>query len=377
MKIGLITYHSAYNFGSVLQAYATQETIKKIGGNCEIIDYRSKEQKRVYSIFKWDKDKFFLKSLVKNILAIFNYSAKKKRQIKYETLFEKIFNLSELCIEPNDVYKIWNKYDIIISGSDQIWNKHSNELENVSWEYMNPYLLNGYNGIKVSYASSLTNMTDDEINKIYPSLKSFNAISIREYETSNKLNQTFDLKTINVLDPTFLLKKEEWIKKFDLKKDNAEKYILYYVLCKRKDITKSIEKIKKIAQQKKLKVKMIAPLSFIKNDPEIDVLCDIDPVDFLNLIYNAESVITDSYHGTILSVNLGIDVYSVCKGNPSDFRKIDILNRIGMKDRIIDDISKIIEKNYSSIDYEIVNKNLNLLRDNSIQYLRNNLKENY
>ena len=79
MKIGLITYHSAYNFGSVLQAYATQTVIKRIAGNCEIINYRTKEQKRVYSIFVWSKGWRVLISAVNNGLALLKLREKKKR----------------------------------------------------------------------------------------------------------------------------------------------------------------------------------------------------------------------------------------------------------------------------------------------------------
>lgn len=107
MKIGLITYHSAYNFGSVLQAYATQTVIKRIAGNCEIINYRTKEQKRVYSIFVWSKGWRVLISAVNNGLALLKLREKKKRIDAYEKLFSEIFTLSPECTEPEDVYKIW------------------------------------------------------------------------------------------------------------------------------------------------------------------------------------------------------------------------------------------------------------------------------
>lgn len=83
------------------------------------------------------------------------YKRRKIRQENYEKLIKNWFNLSVECVEPEDVYALWDKYDIIISGSDQIWNKMSNELANVSWKYMMPYLLYGYMGKKVSYASSI------------------------------------------------------------------------------------------------------------------------------------------------------------------------------------------------------------------------------
>ena len=150
MKVGLITYHSAYNFGSVMQAYATQEVIRSIAGNCEIINYRTDEQRRVYAIFKWEKGFKVIKSLLKNILIMPTYFRRVKREKKYEDIIEKLFKLSKEVSEPQDVFSMWDQYDLIVSGSDQIWNKHSNELENLSWDYMKPYLLSGYKGKKIS-----------------------------------------------------------------------------------------------------------------------------------------------------------------------------------------------------------------------------------
>lgn len=86
-EIGLITYHSAYNFGSVLQAYATQETILKIAGNCEVINYRTEEQKKSYSIFQWEKGPGFIKSIIKNFLLLSKFGEKKKRERLYEDFF--------------------------------------------------------------------------------------------------------------------------------------------------------------------------------------------------------------------------------------------------------------------------------------------------
>ena len=235
MKVGLITYHSAYNFGSVLQAYATQETIKKIIGNCEIINYRTDEQRRVYSIFKWGNGFRLIKSAIKNFLIIFKYSQRKDREKKYENVFNKLFNLSDTFKEPIDVYNVWDKYDIIVSGSDQIWNKHSNELENVSWEYMKPYLLSSYTGKKVSYASSLTNMSSEEIDVIIDDIRSFDFVSFRENETCDMMNDNYNLDCYSVLDPTFLLTKEEWIEKLNLKKNDND-YCLFYSLGSFKDI---------------------------------------------------------------------------------------------------------------------------------------------
>ena len=369
MKVGLITYHSAYNFGSVLQAYATQEVISNIIGNCEIINYRTAEQKRVYAIFKWDKGAKFIRSLVKNILIIPTYHNRVKRAKKYEEIIGKLFNLSREVTKPQDVYSMWEQYDLIVSGSDQIWNKHSNEMENVSWEYMKPYLLAGYKGKKISYASSLTNMTDDEIAYILPDIKAFDCISFREENTATKVRNDFNVENVSVLDPTFLLTREEWVNKLSLMRQETSDYILFYVLSRRTEIKHMMSIVKKIGIKTGKKVKMISPLTTSFSGQDVEILEEVDPIDFMNLIYNASMVVTDSYHGTILSVNLGKDVFSVCRGFPSDFRKIDVLNRLGMSTRIIQNIEDLLAREYEPIDYAVVNDNIRLLREKSMNYL--------
>ena len=87
---------------------------------------------------------------------------------------------------------------------------------------------------------------------------------------------------------------------------------------------------------------MIAPLAYAKSNEIIEVLEETDPVSFLQLIYDADSIITDSYHGTILSINLEKDIYSICGRNVSDFRKTDIMKQIGLDDRIVFDLNDLI-----------------------------------
>lgn len=373
MKVGLITYHSAYNFGSVLQAYATQTIVEEIAGNCEIINYRTDEQKRVYSIFVWSKGWRFLITLANNILILSKLSEKKRRACSYETLFREIFNLSEECSEPDEVYHMWNKYDLIISGSDQIWNKHSKELHYVSWDYMMPYLLKGYKGRKISYASSIAHMDDEEIKKILPYIQKFDAVSFREKSSAQKIAQLCDLKISNVLDPTFLLSKNDWISRFNLSISKGEKYILFYALNRRRDIKKNLATIEEYSKRRGLKVKMITPLGFFKKTKNIEMLEEVGPKEFLNLIYNAESIITDSYHGTILSVNFQKDIFSICGRNPSDFRKTDILDRIGLHERIITNMGDLLNRKFDPINYNKVGEEILRLKEQSLDYLKNAL----
>lgn len=377
MKVGLITYHSAYNFGSVLQAYATQETIKKITGNCTVINYRISEQRRVYSIFQPVNGIRDIKGIVKNIFILPFYFARKRRKERYERLIREIFHLTEECGNYDEVQKIWNQFDLVVSGSDQIWNKHSNELKHVSWEYMKPYLLAGFRGKKVSYASSIPNMSEDEMRYISEYLVDFSSIAARETSGANILNSIGEIRAKVVLDPTFLLSKEEWISKFNLEHRHVEKknqYVLYYALNSRENIAKTRDTVVKYAKRRGLKVKIIAPLSLQYSFPGVEILRDTDPVEFLNLIYNAHTVVTDSYHGTILSINFEKNIYSINGVNQSDIRKTEVLEKLGLQERSIVNLQSLLEEKHTEIDYSAVSLKLECLMKESISYLKKALE---
>lgn len=368
VSVGIITYHSAYNFGSALQALATQMSIESLGYSSEIINYRMKMQYDCYAMYRLNCG---VKKFLKDIVQLPVHSARKTRKAKYELFFSGKMNLSKEFAEPEDAAEIWGKYDVAVSGSDQIWNKHSNELEHNAWKYMDPYLLKGFNGKKISYASSVANMTDDELRRIVPYIKEFDSVSMREGVSAEKLSKMTGRTVESVLDPTFLLTKDKWIKALDLKAADEEPYILYYSLGPLKNVSKHNVTLKKLSEKLRCKVKMVTPFALLyhyernfENHPEYG------PVDFLSALYNAKAVVTDSYHGTILSANFGKDFYSICGLSGSEFRKTDILRRLGLEERIIYNASDIAEKAFAPIDYESVNEKLDKLREHSLDYLR-------
>ena len=367
-KIGIITYHSAYNYGSVLQAYATQYAVKKLGYDSEIINYRMKEQRTSYALYRMNCG---MKSLLKDLMQFPVQDKRKQRVEKFEFFINTKLSLSKECSDLDEIEKIWNDYPIIISGSDQIWNKHSLEMEHNDIKFMYPYLLKGYSGKKVSYASSIANMSDQELEMILFDIKKFDYIAMRELESAKKMTNILDRKIEAVVDPTFLLRKEEWIDNMNIQESkDKDKYILYYSLGGIQPLKENTTVLRKIAQSKGLKIKIVTPFAYIKMDDEIiEMHPEIGPEEFLELIYNARMVVTNSYHGTILAVNLNKDVYSLCENFGSEFRKTDILKRIGLEDRIIYDINSLYN-DYEKINYSKVNAVLEFLINNSYGYLK-------
>lgn len=371
-RIGLITYHAAYNFGSVLQAYATQCVLKRFSENVEIINYRMTEQKKFYDLYRV---KYGIKTFLKDAMQIPLHSKRLCRRDNFEAFIHNKLFLTEEVSEPEEVYRLWDRYQIMISGSDQIWNKHSLEMEHNRREYMLPYLLHGFSGKKISYASSIANTDEKDMEAILPEIKRFDAISVRELSSSARIQQYLDVRIRNVLDPTFLLTRDEWIKALSLSEKKNERYVLYYSLKGIAPTKEAIPAVKKFAKQTGCKVKVITPFVYIKSlYKDIENCIEAGPQEFVELIYNAQAVITDSYHGTIFSINFCKDVFSLCEDGGSEFRKTDILKRLGMEERIIYDINDIFNVQ-TKVDYAEVGKKLSVLRKESIQYLTMFLEE--
>ena len=168
MRIGILTFHNVINYGGTLQCLALQTFLKKNGYNAKIINYQSKNIEKANALIK--KNNF--KSLIKSIITFLPNSI---RYIRYEKfikqnliLTNKIYNYDELKKEIED------NFDIIIVGSDQVWN---DEIINTE---KNIYFLKDINIEKISYAASTGNDSETSLKNIFDNSNFFYKISVRE-----------------------------------------------------------------------------------------------------------------------------------------------------------------------------------------------------
>ena len=370
MSIGLLTYHSGYNYGSVLQAYATLCQLKKIDSSALIINYRMREQRRFYR--PTCRLNFGIKTTVQDMLQFPVQKKKILRAQKFESFFATYLDMTPQVEEPEDVASQWQQFDVLVSGSDQIWNKHSCELAHNDWRYMDPYLLKGFCGKKISYASSIGNMTDIELKRISSDIECFDALSFREASSAERVERILNRPVATVLDPTFLLSRDEWVNRLHISK-HKERYLFAYFLGGPKKLVWLLPVLSKLAACYGCPVKLVTPFAYLPcADKNIKYCTEYGPQEFLEAIYNAEMVITDSYHGTILSVNLGKEFYSVCYVGYAEFRKTDILERLGLGDRVIVEERRdegLQNIGCSHIDYTTIHKKICPLRRTSMEYL--------
>ena len=360
-KIGIVTIHTDFNYGAVLQAIATQKIFEINGYDAEIIDYRNKfidQQSKI--MYKQDnKIKGYLITLIRNtIFGRYHYYKKaiKDLDLYRKKSFKRYYTISDL----NNT-----NYDILVAGSDQLWNPViSNGIDPV-------FLLDfGKPKKRISIATSMGSyrLKENDLNVFKDSLKKFSSISVREKHAINQLQPLVSTKIKEILDPTLLLNPQTWIddyaKKSKYYKIN-EKYILTYFVGGEKSKYKS--KITKYAKKLGLPVWSIQYSNY--NWKEINKkILGASVIDFIALIKNASVILTDSFHGVAFSVNLGKDFVALTN-TQNPIRVKEFLEKLGLDNRIDMD-----PEDFKMINYIEVNKKLLKMRNDSLKWIFESIK---
>lgn len=358
-KIGILTFHCAHNYGAVLQCYALQETLKKLGYDVEIIDYRPKYIVNAYKIFNMHH--FISRNPIKMAKKCFNEFLSIYMRIKRYYVFEKFINkklkLSEYLINN----EIPSKYDIYIIGSDQIWNpKITNNFDRI---YFCQFKFNKGNRKYIAYAASMEAKKLSAYEKTYyrNNLKNFDTISVRENQLAELLQPLTSKKIFTVLDPTLLLTSTTWKKIIDRPILN-KKYVLVYQVRYNKNthiIAKNIAK-----QIGGIVVEISSDASFKMRR---NLKQSASPIEFLNYIMNAAFVVTTSFHGTAFSIIFERPFYCIHLDDESDSRSYSLLSYLGLSDRMISFYDK---PSLNNIQYKHTRNLLNKLQNESISLLK-------
>ena len=365
--VGLISFHAAYNFGSVLQAYALQKIIKKISIennysiDCKIINYRTDLQKEMYGVFQKNSS---IKNILKNLLKLPYVGAYKRKNIKFEEFIETQLDLTEEIGLEKCFVELSKQFDCIISGSDQIWNVRAADFSYV-------YLLDGYHGKKISYAASLGPLRIDwrqyNREKFGLLINEYKCISVREEGSVDNLQGIVKTKPIIHLDPTLLLCKQQWENISSGANYNNGNYILLYCL-------EPTRLQLKIARDISKKLKL--PIVVLRYNNKYDYIngfvkkYDSGPADFISYISHAKLVLTTSFHGTAFSINLHKPFFVI--DGMKDNRIKSLLELVELSERSIEQLDyndKIM--NAFDIDYKKVTFFLESEVAKSKQYLIN------
>ncbi|WP_179890975.1 polysaccharide pyruvyl transferase family protein [Bacillus sp. AFS017274] len=362
MKIGMLTYHNTNNFGGALQTYALQSVINKLGVECQVIDYRSDVISKRYKV----KNFFEIRGLKELIKYLINSRSEKKTKLCFDNFYKNYIKHSKDSYDKGNISKTNQLYDKFIVGSDQVWNL---SLSGMDYTYFLDFVYE--NSKKNSYAASfgVSSLEEGESSKIEKLLFDFNNISIREPKPENFININED-KVVNInLDPTFLIKSDEW-SSLSKNKNKEKDYILLYTVASNPEIFDFAKELSAKTGCQILYVHHTHKIRFDMNN-----IRDIGPQEFLGYIKNAKYVVTTSFHGVALSINFKKDFFYALSNSTNNFnsRITNIINLLDLSDRQI--INGQNDKINEAIDYESINETLEFEREKSITFLKHIVNE--
>jgi len=367
MKVEIITLHRITNFGSMLQTYATQTAIEKLGHEAEVLDFvpEGMSFKRANwpnnDVPAWKKLIKFPPLLAVNLV---EYSDVNRFLRKYIHLSSKRYHCYQEIMADIPVA------DAYLSGSDQVWNTQNNNPPEDLKAYYLGFAPEGKK--RIAYAGSFgkNTFTEDEERIIKEFIAKYDHISVRE-DDGLRILQGFGFDNgVHVVDPTLLLRGEEWREFASGKKAPKSGYVFVYNL-NRNGLIK--EMAKAIAKEKGLRIINFADtFDFIKGAKN---RMGNTAEDFVNHIANADYVVTDSFHGTAFSLNLNRQVI-VVKAPRYNSRIESILRVSGLLDtRLVGSVEEGLQAASNTIDFEDVNQRIDNARKQSLNYLKTALDE--
>jgi Polysaccharide pyruvyl transferase. len=371
IKICILTFHSAFNYGAMLQAYALQETVKNLGYEVKIINYRPSKQKGMYSVI--NTSSFSKATILKNLYNLFYVKKIRLRNESYLKFLNENLSIDPIeFITEDEVPRIVQKYDVVVTGSDQIWNFSEKSLDR-STRYLVDF---EFQGKRISYAASFGDGVEDAeriSDVIIPLLKKYDALSVREIEAKKYLSK-YNLESMMTLDPTLLLPRDEW-SLIASPRVISEPYILYYSVNSRPYSLRVTKKIEKLLGIKVVNL-VLHPKSW---NSHFDNIIQYGPAEFLSMIKNAEFVVTNSFHGTIFSIlyeKAFISVFDTKNGKlVRENRKATLLESLGLEYFMVTEFTDINIEKIKAFDFTHSHNKLHELRKASIKYLRCCLKE--
>jgi len=300
-NVGILTFHFADNIGAVLQAYALQRILQKMGVNVNFINFVPSGLSGSYKIlpsFKRARRDSSIPGALKGysvrlVRRLIEFHEIQERTKKFRGFRQKFLNIIGTEFEDLETLKeVCKTFDVCIVGSDQVWNPDFLRLCNFG--YLLPFKLQ--DTAKVAYAASVVEKIPYNLLKIFQKcLASFSEISVRESLTSAELSVLLKRRVYHVLDPILLLERSDYNKIMEEYCDNRlpSNYVLIYNIGRYRNNPV-------FAVAKKISVKIDAPIVTIGYSLKKHYY--ISPSEFLWLLDNAKYVITNSYHGTLLSI---------------------------------------------------------------------------
>lgn len=327
MKIGILTFHRAHNYGAMLQAYALREFLSQHFEEVSFIDYWNVEHQKEYSLYRLGKLNTPKNLIVSLLYYVLTFQKRKKRIAKFQSFSEYYLKLSKDSLYKKGKEIESKNYDVIVVGSDQVWRNYSHNMHHYGY---NPvYFCEGFKSSKnITYAASMGIIQCDgnEIDFLKNHLKNFTRILVRENTLKDFIN-SLGFESSVVCDPTFLISSTFWNNLLPTYRYRKEKYVLFYELLESKE---ALSVAKSIARKLGVGLQVITARVHAYNKYNFNQTAS--PIEFLHSIRDAEYVVATSFHGTAFSVIFRKQFIVMGLTKSSD-RVISLLKAIGLQNQ--------------------------------------------
>lgn len=364
MKIGILTYHRAHNYGAMLQAYALRTFLQNQGHIVEFIDYWPDSHKSQYTLIKPIRGKslyFKILNFVSDGLTLIRRAIRMKKFNEFRNVHLGINHLIQYSSNDNIIQE---QYDCVIVGSDQIWRTHEYEGKHVGIDPMYLCANIPHSTRCISYAASMgiiaLTAKDEELMRTY--LQKFSTILVRE-NSLKQLVENIGYTAQVVLDPTLLLSKQQWNKLIPPQRYHQKKYVLFYELMPSKEaLTFAVKK----AQT--MNCELLIMDSIIHTLPRKNHISYASPIEFMHAIRDAEFIIATSFHGTAFSLIFEKQFITIGLQKNAD-RVKTLLQQLGILEHYQD-----IPLELQDINYDKTNTILHSIRQKSQQFLLDSIQ---
>ena len=351
-KIGIMTFHRALNYGAVLQAYALQKTVTRLGAECELVDYICPKITHDYKPFRVEK-KGFAKSFAKSVVMC---RRRAQRAKAFRPFFDNFLVKSDISYTPETLPQSKSRYDLFITGSDQVWSPRCAGFDPAY------FLTFADSAQKYSYAASfaVSTLPDEQIPEYKERLKDFQAYSVREKSGVKLVKELTGNDAVTHLDPSLLLGSEEWNKIAVRKIDTP-----YVLIVSGNPPYELIQSAEKLAKKKNLPIYQLWDAPKLKKS---DIKHIVAPTveEFVGCFKYADYVFTNSFHGTAFSVIFNKNLFVEFKHKAGrNIRAEELLKAVGINRNITE--TGITE---TPIDWDDVNSRIKNLQLNSLSYLK-------
>lgn len=354
MKVLTITCHNVYNHGASLQQFALIHYVQSLGHMVETINYQPAYLADNYRYLGVPSKKFQKNIILKGLYIIAKFPTRfstRKRRMAFNEFDEKYIPQTKQLYKDNQSLK--NNIplaDVYICGSDQIWNTlFENGKDPAFYLDFVPK-----EKLTISYAASFAteNIAENLKGFVKEKINAIDCISVRESSGVRILNDLEVENVTHVLDPVFLLSKEEWLKKFSVNTNSGNPYVLVYDF----DNNPLIEQYAKFLKEKK-GYKIIALSHRITYADE--VFWSIGPDQFLNLMAGSAWVLANSFHATAFSVIFEKQFLIFNRTTGINTRMQDFLAEFGLSERMVSNFDESLMNSvidFSSIKVKLENK---------------------